>query len=382
MTMNMFASASALSDGDLLARLHLLAGRVRQASAELVAHLGVLYHRPSVYAALGYGSLFAYCTEALGLSEDAACNRIDVAKACARFPGILDLLASGSMTLTSVRVVARYLTDENHRDVLERAKGRTGPQISELIAEIAPRPDVKSTMRKLPGSSTSAEPAPPTMVGDMFGPSSADAPTTAAPSPRPRLTVPARPTRSIVKPTSPDRYRVQFTIGGATRNKLLRLQALLRREVPTGDPAVIVDRALTVLLARVEKEKLGAASKPRPKRPIRPETDSGAAVTKTKTLSRVIPREVKRAVWRRDDGQCAFVSAEGRRCTQRTFLEFHHVQPFAHDGPSTADNIALRCRCHNQYEADLVFGSRHRSREWEEREHLSIRTPPRVPSGH
>src|SRR5215212_11630380 len=123
MTMIMFTSAAALSDGDLLSRLHLLAGRERHASAELVAHLAVLYKRPSVYAAEGYGSLFAYCTEALGLSEDAACNRIDVAKACARFPDILDLLASGSMTPSAVRVVARYLTDDNHHDVLERAKG-------------------------------------------------------------------------------------------------------------------------------------------------------------------------------------------------------------------------------------------------------------------
>jgi hypothetical protein len=33
-----------------------------------------------------------------------------------------------------------------------------------------------------------------------------------------------------------------------------------------------------------------------------------------------------------------------------------HVRPFANGGPSTADNIELRCRAHNQYEADLFFG--------------------------
>ena len=126
MTMIMFTSAAALSDGDLLSRLHLLAARERHASAELVAHLAVLYDRPSVYAAQGYGSLFAYCTEALGLSEDAACNRIDVAKACARFPNILDLLASGSMTPSAVRVVPGISRMRIMSDVLERAKGRTG----------------------------------------------------------------------------------------------------------------------------------------------------------------------------------------------------------------------------------------------------------------
>ena len=220
----------------------------------------------------------------------------------------------------------------------------------------------------------------------MFGGPATEPPTEppppSAPSPLPSPSVSARPNRSVVEPTAPDRYRLQFTIDGATREKLRRLQALLRREVPGGDPAVIVDRALTVLLAKVEKEKLGAASKPRPRKLIRPETDNGEAAAKAQVSSRVIPREVKRVAWRRDDGQCAFVSAEGRRCTERTFLEFHHIQPFAHNGPATADNIALRCRRHNQYEADLVFGSRPPSRDWADGERLSIRTPPRVSSGH
>jgi hypothetical protein len=69
-----------------------------------------------------------------------------------------------------------------------------------------------------------------------------------------------------------------------------------------------------------------------------------------------VPRAVKRAVWKRDGGQCAFVSLDGRRCTERRFLEFHHVDAYAKQGPATVDNISLRCRRHNQYEAELVFG--------------------------
>jgi hypothetical protein len=72
---------------------------------------------------------------------------------------------------------------------------------------------------------------------------------------------------------------------------------------------------------------------------------------------------VKREVWRRDGGQCAFVARDGHRCTERAFLEFHHLQAHALGGPATADNISLRCRRHNQYEAELVFGPRDRLRE-------------------
>src|SRR6266513_3447508 len=123
MNTNALATAAALSDQDLLASLSALAGRERQASVELVAHLAALDARPSLYLARGYGSLHAYCTQALRLSEDAASNRIEAARACRRFPPILDLIASGEMTLTSVRLLGRHLTRENHKAVLAKAKG-------------------------------------------------------------------------------------------------------------------------------------------------------------------------------------------------------------------------------------------------------------------
>src|SRR5712691_3146374 len=122
MKTNILVSAAALSDQDLLARLEVLAGKEREASVELVAHLAALDSRPALYAAQGYGSLFSYCNQALRLSEDAACNRIEAARACRRLPLILDLLASGEVTLTSVRLLGRHLTPENHQAVLARAR--------------------------------------------------------------------------------------------------------------------------------------------------------------------------------------------------------------------------------------------------------------------
>jgi hypothetical protein len=41
-----------------------------------------------------------------------------------------------------------------------------------------------------------------------------------------------------------------------------------------------------------------------------------------------------------------------------SFLELHHIQPHALDGPATVGNIALRCRRHNQYEGEVIFGPR------------------------
>ena len=244
------------------------------------------------------------------------------------------MLASGEMSLTSVRLVGRLLTAENHQAVLARACGRSRRQIEALVAELAPRPDVATSVRKLP------TPAPKPL------------PVTTPCSPAP--VVPSR--RPIIDNTSSERYRVQFTIGKESHDKFRRLQALLRREIPDGDPAAIFDRALTLLLAKVERTKLGAAAKPRPPRPTRPGTDKEG--WRRVPASRYVPSDVKRGVWRRDEGQCGFVAHDGQRCTERTFLEFHHIQPYAQGGPATVENISLRCRRHNQYEGELIFGPR------------------------
>jgi 5-methylcytosine-specific restriction endonuclease McrA len=275
---------------------------------------------------------------------------------------ILDLLASGAMSLTSVRILRPHLTPENHEAVLARASRRSRRAIEALVAEVAPRPDVPSSVRKLP----TATPAATLMPAATLPAPHAEAARLAPPPPAPPISSPPLPMktgRPIIETTSPERYRVQFTIGKESHDKLRRLQTLLRREIPDGDPGAIFDRALTLLLEKVEKTKLGAAAKPRPT-PIRPAADR--QLRTPVVLSRDLPRDVKRGAWRRDGGQCAFVSGDGHRCTERAFLEFHHILPYAKGGLATVENISLRCRRHNQYESELVFGPRPASRVREE----------------
>jgi hypothetical protein len=277
----------------------------------------------------------------LGLSEDAAYTRVEVARAARRFPSILDGLADGSLSLTGVRLLGRHLTPENHVAVLEQARRRSKREIELLVVRLAPRPDVPSSVRKLPVVRPSGRAEGPTREAPL--PVRADpgagAPAPAVPSPR--ITPPA-----VVAPLSPERYRMQLTVGKDTHDTLRRLQDLLRREIPSGDPAMIVDRALALLLRDVEKKKLAATSKPR----AITRSGTGAAGT------RHVPAAERRAVWTRDGSRCTFVSATGHRCPERTFLEIHHIHPYALGGPATLDNLRLRCRRHNAYEAELDFG--------------------------
>src|SRR5512145_2560453 len=124
MTTTLLASAAQLANPDLLARVKQLAAREREATAALIAHLAELDAR-RLYLAEGCSSLFTYCTQVLHLSEHAAYGRIEAARAARRYPILLDRLAEGSVTLTTVGLLAPHLTPENHRDLLDQARHRS-----------------------------------------------------------------------------------------------------------------------------------------------------------------------------------------------------------------------------------------------------------------
>ena len=149
--------------------------------------------------------------------------------------------------------------------------------------------------------------------------------------------------RPVVRPRAPERYEVRFTATAETREKLRRAQDLLGHAIPGGDIAQVVDRALTLLVADLERKKFAATRNPRRSR--------GQSKD-----SRNIPAEVQRAVSARDEGCCRFVAKDGRRCGARRFLEFHHVTPHAVGGAPTVENIQFRCRAHNGYEAEKFYG--------------------------
>jgi len=291
--------------------------------------------------AAGFDSLFAYCTEVLRLSEHEAYHRILAARTARRHPRILSMLGDGTLNLTTVRLLAPHLTDETADGLLDAAAGRSKRHVGELVARHAPRPDVPSSVRKVPVRTTSS--GATSMISVVTPTVPDDAPSVGSPPAAAATPVapPARP--AMVRPLAPERYEVRFTASAETCAKLRRAQDLLRHAVPTGDTATVVDRALTLLIEDLERKKFAITDRPRPSR-------------RTSGSARKPPAHVKRAVSRRDAGRCAFVGTNGRRCETRAFLEFHHVIPYAMVGEATVENIQLRCRAHNGYEAGLFYG--------------------------
>ncbi len=216
--------APSLSDEQLLSSVKALACGERRATAELVAALAELDRR-RLFLGEGCRSLFTYCTEVLHLSEHAAYGRIEAARTSRRFPAILDRLADGSVTLTTVCLLAPVLTSENQEALLAAARHKSRREVEQLVAETRPKPDVPSFVRKLPSPRIQETAAPP-ILGQC-----AAAPSVVQPEERPQAQHVAEPSvrpashAAVTVPLAPERYKIQFTASRETYEKFRRLSA-------------------------------------------------------------------------------------------------------------------------------------------------------------
>jgi len=162
-----------------------------------------------------------------------------------------------------------------------------------------------------------------------------------------------------VAPLAPGRYALQLTMSQELHDDLRYAQKLLSHQVPSGEVAQVLHRALKALIGQLEKRKFAATSRPRQQAatPGGRATTGGGVPDGTATRGRYVPAHVKRTVWERDAGRCTFVSDAGRRCPARTLLEFDHVDEVARGGRATVEGIRLRCRAHNQFGAECAFGA-------------------------
>lgn len=337
------------TDHQLQAELPRLADHERSATASFVACLAE-FNRRRLYLELGFASIYAYCEKRLHLTEGAAYRRIEAARASVRFPSMLDMLRDGRLSLATAALIGPKLTIANADHCLKEIAFKSKREVEAFLARLHPQPPVPAVVRKLPErkvvASTTGD--TPGVKESGTGPDARiDAPAPAAglvasSAPEPATFLPATLApashRPIVRPLSESKYKLQVTISAAARGRLAVIQALMRHRLPNGDPAAIVEHALEVLHAELLKQKAAQVAKPRAGR------EAGEA------KGRYIPASVKREVWRRDQGRCAFVAPDGTRCGSAHGVEFHHVQPYAVGGEATLENIEMRCRAHNGFE--------------------------------
>jgi hypothetical protein len=381
-----------LSDDELLQRLSALLAQSRRVEWELVAHIDEVEER-RLYAREACDSMFVYCTEVLHLSEHEAYLRIAAARAAREHPMLLAMLADGRLHLSGIAKLAPHLTVANREELLERATHQSKRQIEVLVADLMPRPDVPTSIRKLPDRSSAGSTTPMATVtgGGELGPDRA-APTLAgsqpdhgsleAPLATPglenglRLGAVTPAGRAAVEPLGHGRYKVQFMASAAFCESLERLKALMLSAVPDGDLARVLETAVTEALDRREARRFAKVKTPR---------NTLANTDTAPSSSRYLPAPVRRTSHSADDGRCRFVAPGGRRCGSMRQVEFHHVVPWARGGDRSPDNIRLMCRTHNAYLAardygEAVMASFRRNRGRAGIVHGAI-APPAAPSG-
>jgi hypothetical protein len=322
-------SLSHLTDQALLRDLAALVAQDRNTTASMLAHLAEVDAR-RLYLPAGYASMFAYCVGELRLSEDAAAKRIQAARLARRYPAIFPALADGRLHLAAVCLLAPHLTTDNAQELIEAAMGRTKAQVELLIAERFPMPDLVASIEPIAPSGPRC-PEHVCETSEQHAPGHVHEPALVSTE-----------SRTTVKPLAPQRFGMQVTIDAETEALPRDVRALLGHTIPSGDLAAVLRESLKLAKQALEKRRYAQVSEPRPGR-------------RTKS-ARHIPAHVRREVWRRDQGQCTFVSENGHPCESRTRLEFDHVTPVARGGEATATNLRLRCRAHNQYEAERAFG--------------------------
>lgn len=251
-----FTFPTHLSNRELLDATARAAADERQATVELLLLLAELDVR-RLFLGEGCSSLFTFCTQVLHLSEHAAYHRIEAARAARQFPAILDPLAEGALTLTTVALLRPHLTRDNHERLLADAHHKTKREVEHYIACLAPRDDVTTVLRKL--SSVAPTEAPALMA---LAETASQVGSDTVESPRLTPTMATSP-RTTVAPVAADRYVLKVAISADTHAKLRHAQDLLRHAIPKGDTSAILDRALTVLVADLERRRFAKVRRPR-----------------------------------------------------------------------------------------------------------------------
>ena len=418
-----------LSNDELIARLRAHVGRGNVWLVGLLVYLAEVDAR-RLYAEHACTSMWDFCVRRLGMSEGEANRRIAAARVLRHFPLARGYLERGAIHLCAIYEMHKHLTEENHEELLREASGKSTKAVAEMIAARFPKPDVHPCIEPLAPQAALA------VATTEMSPSSA------AISPAP--VTPPVVVRPKVDPLSATRYRVELTISAETKTTLERIKDLMRHRNPTGDLEKIFDASLELLLVKLERERLGKTSRPKVKKgspttdrdppvsappdgqprdvsarketevlgaqaqteslapavrkpeeleaPRDPMTNDAALATpapakeakgeRQQTRRRYIPRAVRREVFARDGEQCTYVDTEGNRCPARGYLELDHIHAKALGGGEEAANLRVRCRLHNHWYAEQIFG-----REYvEERIHLRHRTcvrpsaPPAAPS--
>lgn len=302
------------SNEQLNTTLKELRSREREIVSEVIFCLHEIDAR-GYFRDLGYSSLFTYCVSGLGYSESAAQRRIQAARALGGTPEIYTMLREGRLTLSAIGEIAQVITAENKEEILTKSEGKSKAQVQSIAAQF------QAPVAAKPRAVVRAK----------------------------RVVVPSDTSPSLFDqtPVAPvDTVESRYTVSLEVDSEFIALYEKAKALIGHRPMAEVLRKALTDLVEKRTPQEAKVVVK------------RAQATKPLVRSSRYIPRSVRAEVYRRDKAQCTFIAPDGHRCTETVGLQYDHILPYALGGQSTAENLRLTCRAHNQLFGERVFGAR------------------------
>jgi len=244
------------------------------------------------------------------------------------------MLQSGELSLSTLSLVAGQLKADNYLEILKAVAGKSRLEVESYLAQLgAPKNSVRESIK-------------PILVKAIETPLLANTNQTATNSLRNRCECATKVAVTESVQEAEERFEVKFSVSKEVKEKVERAQMLLSHKLRGSSSLEATFEALLdeFIERRSPKEKAVATEKPTAKE-----------AASTTSVSRYIPAKLKREVFKRDSGCCAFVGKDGRRCQSRWQIEIDHIKPFAVGGKHELENLRLLCSSHNKLLAERYF---------------------------
>ncbi|HRE87621.1 MAG TPA: DUF222 domain-containing protein [Myxococcota bacterium] len=286
----------------------------------------------------GLPSAAAWLSWRVGLGPVAAREKVRVAKALASLPQIDAAFARAEVSYSKVRAMTRIATPESEGRLLHMAKNASAAQLETICRGVAQvmerseygasrwltfRPDTDGMVRlEVRLGADDAALLKRALEAAREG-DSAEAPTGEE-----RVSALVRLADAFIAEDPPDGRP------GADRHQLV---VVMKAEVasPEGMVAMVANDGPMGALAQRCVERLAC--------------DATLVDADTGRKQRVVSPPLRRALQVRDGG-CRFPG-----CTNRRWVDAHHIIPWSHGGPTTKANLLLLCTTHHRFVHELGY---------------------------
>ena len=285
---------SSFSDQTIRDNLLKLTGNEREVTLQILYYL-IEVEKRGLFREEGYSSLYDYCRRKLFYSESGAYRRVTGARSLKANPELGKLFLEGQVSVCCM--AAAFKSVKENLTTVSEIVGKSKREVETLIAFSKPVASKPKEVIKPLAIKASSTPLVPSIVKE-------------------------------------ERYELKFSVSKEVYEHFTQTKAQLSNKLGK-------DLSLEATFGKLLELYL----KPKTKK------------STSNPNSRYVPLAVKQTVRNESQGQCCFVSKDGVQCTERHYLQFDHVQPYALGGKTEASNLRLLCPAHNQLMAEKCFNA-------------------------